>query len=119
MQATDDERIRPVRRDICKSLHQVGLSRTTWTLGNHGEGQMSAQLLEVCWAAAVTLGLYAFHCYWEASRADLASSFRHPVPGLPGSSSPTGPGGAAYRARGRWAGLGAVVLVLGCLISVL
>jgi hypothetical protein len=95
------------------------VTHLTGTLGNHGEGQMSAQLLEVCWAAAVTLGLYAFHCYWEASRADLASSFRHPVPGLPGSSSPTGPGGAAYRARGRWAGLGAVVLVLGCLISVL
>ncbi len=80
---------------------------------------MTAELLEACWATAVTLALYAFHCYWEASRADLASSFRHPAPGLPGSPSLTGPSGAGYRARGRWAGLGALLLVLSCLVSVL
>jgi hypothetical protein len=78
---------------------------------------MTAQLLEACWATAVTLALYSFHCYWEASRADLASSFRHPASELPGPSR-AGPAGAAYRARGRWAGMGAVRLVLGCLVSV-
>ena len=78
---------------------------------------MTAQLLEVCWAAAVTLALYAFHCHWEASRADLASSFRRVVPGLPGSPG-NGPG-ASYRTRGRWAGMAALLLVLACLTSVL
>lgn len=78
---------------------------------------MTAQLLEACWAAAVTLVLYAFYCYWEAGRADLASSFRHMVPGLPGTPQ-TGPG-SAYRARARWAGMAALLLVLGCLASVL
>jgi hypothetical protein len=79
--------------------------------------QMTAQLLEVCWAAAVTLALYAFYCYWEASRADLVSSFRHLVPGLPGS--PRTGAGSAHRARGRWAGMAAVLLVLSCLAAVL
>lgn len=78
---------------------------------------MTAQLLEVCWAAAVTLALYAFYCHWEASRADLASSFRHFVPGLPGSPQ-AGPG-AMYRARARWAGMAALLLALGCLASVI
>ncbi|CAN5893172.1 hypothetical protein BH24GEM1_BH24GEM1_13890 [soil metagenome] len=78
---------------------------------------MTAQLLQICWAAAVTLALYAFYCYWEAGRADLASSFRHLVPGLPGS--PMDGQGAGYRARGRLAGMAAVLLVLSCLAAVL
>jgi hypothetical protein len=69
-------------------------------------------------AIAVTLALYAFYCYWEAGRADFAASFRHPVPGLQRSPHHAF-GGASYRARARWAGLGAVLLVLGCLASVL
>lgn len=79
---------------------------------------MTAQLLQACWAAAVTLALYAFYSFWEAGRADLASSFRHLVPGLPGwpHASHTG---AGHRARGRWAVMGALLLVLGCLASVL
>ena len=28
------------------------------------------------WAGAVILGLYAFHCFWEARRADLAAVSR-------------------------------------------
>jgi hypothetical protein len=99
-------------------LHLLGLTAPNQTIGDQRKGQMSAQLLEICWAAAVTLALYAFYCYWEASRTDVASSFRLPVPGLPASPL-TGPGAASYRARGRCAGLGALVLVVGCLRSVL
>ncbi len=79
---------------------------------------MSASLLQACWAGAVTLALYAFYCYWEAGRADLAASFRHFVPGLPGAPR-ADLAGASYRARARWAGMGGVVLALGCLSSVL
>lgn len=79
---------------------------------------MIAPLLQACWAAAVTLGLYAFYCHWEAGRADLAASFRHLVPGLPGSSRAV-PAGAGYRARARWAGMGALLLTLGGLASVI
>ena len=79
---------------------------------------MTAPLLQACWAGAVTLALYAFYCYWEGGRADLAASFRHLVPGLPGSPR-TDPAGAGYRARARWAGMGALMLALGCLSSVL
>jgi hypothetical protein len=78
---------------------------------------MTGPLLQACLAAAVTLGLYAFCCQWEAGRADLAASFRHLVPGLPASAR-TDPAGAAYRARARWAGMGALILALGCLSSV-
>ncbi len=79
---------------------------------------MTTPVLQACLTGAVTLGLYAFYCFWEAGRADLAASFRHLVPGLPGlphSSSD----GAGYRARARWAGTGAVLLALGTLASVL
>jgi hypothetical protein len=78
---------------------------------------MTAPLLQACWAAAVTLALYAFYCYWEAGRADLAASFRHMVPGLPGFSQ-TDQAGAGYRALPRSAGIGALLLGLGCLVSV-
>jgi hypothetical protein len=79
---------------------------------------MTAPLLQACWAAAVTLGLYAFYSRWEADRADLAASFRHMAPGLPGASR-TDPAGAGYRARARWAGVGALMLALGSLSSAL
>lgn len=79
---------------------------------------MTAPLLQACMATAVTLALYAFYCFWEAGRADFATSFHHVPPGL--QQSPRNAfGGATYRARARWAALGAVLLVLGCLASVL
>jgi hypothetical protein len=79
---------------------------------------MPAPLLQACLAAAVTLALYASYCHWEASRADLAANFRRMVPGLPGIRGAAF-GGAGLRTRGRWAGLGALLLGLGCLASVL
>jgi len=79
---------------------------------------MTALLLQACLAGAVTLALYAFYSHWEAGRADLAAGFRHLMPGLPGSPRST-LGGAVHRARARWAAAGAVLLVLGCLASVL
>ncbi|HEY7478923.1 MAG TPA: hypothetical protein VH680_00270 [Gemmatimonadales bacterium] len=79
---------------------------------------MTTPLLQACMATAVTLALYAFYCFWEAGRADFAASFHHLQPGLPRSPR-NGAGGASYRARARWAGLGAVLLALGCLGSVL
>jgi hypothetical protein len=69
-------------------------------------------LLQACWAAAVTLALYAFYCFWEAGRADLVHSFRHLPPG-PDS------GGHSYRTRAWWAAAAAVLITSGCLISVL
>jgi hypothetical protein len=77
---------------------------TSRTLGNRWEGQMTTPLLQACLT-------------WEAGRADLAASFHHLVPGLPGSPQ-AGPAGAGYRARARWAGMGALLLGLGCLASV-
>jgi hypothetical protein len=79
---------------------------------------MTAPMLQAFWAGAVTLALYAFYCYWEGGRADLVASFRHLIPGQPRSSR-TDPAGAGYRARATWAGLGSLMLALGCLSSVL
>lgn len=76
------------------------------------EGRMNTPLFQTCLAAAVTLGLYAFYSYWEAGRADLAASFRHMVPGLPGM--PRSGIAATLRTRGRWAAAGAVLLGLVC-----
>jgi hypothetical protein len=78
---------------------------------------MPTPLLQACLAAAVTLALYAFYCFWEAGRADLVASFRHLVPRLPGS--PHSGQAAGYRARARWAGMAALLLGLACLASVL
>ena len=77
---------------------------------------MPMPLLQACLAAAVTLALYAFYCFWEAGRADLVASFRHLVPRLPGSPQ-SGPA-AGYRARARWAGMAALLFGLACLASV-
>jgi hypothetical protein len=70
-------------------------------------------LLQACWAAAVTLALYAFYCFWEAGRADLAHGFRHLTLGRPGSD------GHSYRTRAWWAAAAALLIALGCLASVL
>lgn len=69
-------------------------------------------LLQACWAAAVTLALYAFYCFWEAGRADLVHGFRHLSPRGPGSSD------HSYRARGWWAIAAALLITVGCLASV-
>ncbi|MGH7580161.1 MAG: hypothetical protein ACREM9_08315 [Gemmatimonadales bacterium] len=79
---------------------------------------MTASLFQACLAGAVTLALYAFYSHWEAGRADLVASFRHLMPGLPGSPRST-LDGAGHRPRARWAGAGALLLALGCLASVL
>lgn len=71
-----------------------------------------SSLLQACWAAAVTLALYAFYCFWEAGRADLAHGFRHLAP-RPGS------GGQGYRARAWWAAAVALLITVGCLSAVL
>lgn len=70
-------------------------------------------LLQACWAAAVTLALYAFYCFWEAGRADLVHGFRHLSPRRPDS------GGHSYRARGWWAIAVALLVTAGCLASVI
>jgi hypothetical protein len=70
-------------------------------------------LLQACWAAAVTLALYAFYCFWEAGRADLVHGYRHLAPERSGS------GGHGYRTRAWWAATAAVLLTFGCLASVL
>jgi hypothetical protein len=79
---------------------------------NPPEDRMNTPLFQATLVAAVTLGLYAFYSYWEAARADLAASFRHMVPGLPGM--PRSGDAATLRARGRWAAVGAVLLGLVC-----
>jgi hypothetical protein len=76
------------------------------------EGQMTS-MLQACWAAAVTLALYAFYCFWEAGRADLVAGFRH----LSHGHSETD--GAGYRARGRWAAVGALLIAIGAFASAL
>ena len=68
-------------------------------------------LLQASWAAAVTLALYAFYCFWEAGRADLAHGFRHLAPGR------SGPSGHMYRTRAWLAGSGALLITLGCLAA--
>ncbi len=78
---------------------------------------MTTPLLQAGLTGGVTLGLYAFYCYWEAGRADLAAGFRHQIPGLPGSSHSSSDG-SGYRARARWAGTGALLLLLGTLALV-
>ena len=70
-------------------------------------------LLQASWAAAVTLVLYAFYCFWEAGRADLAHGFRHLAHGQPGV------GGQSYRARAWWAVAGALLITFGSLVVAL
>ena len=70
-------------------------------------------LLQASLAAAVTLALYAFYCFWEAGRADLVHGFRCLAPGRSGS------GGHSYRTRGWWAAAAATLITFGCLAAVL
>jgi hypothetical protein len=69
---------------------------------------MTFPLIEVGSTAAVLLGLYAFFCYWEAARADLADGFHRPRAPIHAPEAPT------YRARARFAlvGCGAIALAL-------
>jgi hypothetical protein len=70
-------------------------------------------LLQASWAAAVTLILYAFYCFWEGGRADLVHGFRHSPRERPGAD------GHSYRARAWWAILGALLITAGSLVAVL
>ena len=67
-------------------------------------------LLQASWATAVTLALYAFYCFWEAGRADLAHGFRHLAADRPGS------GGHGYRTRAWWAVAGAMLITLAAVL---
>jgi hypothetical protein len=71
------------------------------------------------WAAAVTLGLYAFHCFWEARRADLAAVSRGHVLSSAGprviprqECSAAGYRARAFLALGAASALAALVLLL-------
>jgi hypothetical protein len=70
------------------------------------------------WAAAVILGLYAFHCFWEARRADLSAVSRGHV--LPAAGARVlgrdGCSAAGYRARACLALGGAAALAIGVLL---
>jgi hypothetical protein len=70
------------------------------------------------WAAAMILGLYAFHCFWEARRADLAAVSRGHV--APGAGSRVlareGCSPAGYRARACLALSAAAALAVGVLL---
>jgi hypothetical protein len=70
------------------------------------------------WAAAVILGLYAFHCFWEARRADLAEVSRGHVSPRAGSRALAREGctPAGYRARACLAFGIAAALAVGVLL---
>lgn len=70
---------------------------------------MSSPFLEAACTVAVLLGLYGFLCYWEASRADLASVGRH--------GAVDGMGAASYRLRGRLSLAGAIMIGVALTIS--
>jgi hypothetical protein len=72
---------------------------------------MPSPLLETACTVAVLLGLYGFLCYWEASRAELASVGRH--------GAVEGMGAAGYRLRGRLSLAGSVLIALGLTASAL
>ncbi|HKU62041.1 MAG TPA: hypothetical protein VJQ44_12535 [Gemmatimonadales bacterium] len=70
------------------------------------------------WAVAVILCLYAFHCFWEAGRADLDAVSRGHVLQIAGARVQLRPGAtpAAYRARAFLALIAASALALGVLV---
>jgi hypothetical protein len=70
------------------------------------------------WAAAMILGLYAFHCFWEARRADLAAVSRARVAPGPSSHALTPDRGsrAGYRTRAYLALSAAAALAVGVLL---
>ena len=79
---------------------------------------MTTSIFLAGWAAAVTLGLYAFHCFWEARRADLAAVSRGHV--LPSAGTRAlareGCSPAGYRARACLALSVAGALAIGVLL---
>ena len=76
---------------------------------------MTTSVFVAGWAVAVILGLYAFHCFWEAGRADLASMSRGHGLQIAGVRAQLRPGAspAAYRARACLALIAASALALG------
>ena len=79
---------------------------------------MTTSVFVAGWAVAVTLALYAFHCFWEAGRADLHTMSRNHVLQIAGTRVQIPPQltPAAYRARACLALIAAAVLALGVLL---
>jgi hypothetical protein len=79
---------------------------------------MTTSLFLAAWAATVILGLYAFHCFWEARRADLTAVSRGR--GIRGAGARAlarhGCSPAGYRARACLALAGASALAIGVLL---
>jgi hypothetical protein len=78
---------------------------------------MTASVFPAGWAGAVILGLYAFHCFWEAGRADLCAMSRGQKLQLAAAKGQLRPGAtpAVYRARARVALVVSGALALGVL----
>jgi hypothetical protein len=78
---------------------------------------MTTSIFVAGWAVAVILGLYAFHCFWAAGRADLAAMSRGHGLQVAGVRAQLRPEArpAAYRARACLALIGASALALGVL----
>ena len=79
---------------------------------------MNTSVFVAGWAVAVILALYAFHCFWEAGRADLHTMSRGHVLQIAGTRAQLQPGltPAAYRARACLALLASAALALGVVI---
>src|SRR6185436_17862276 len=69
----------------CRGLHSVRPGCVAPGSTRARTDDQMTPLLQASWAAAVTLALYAFYCFWEAGRADLAHGFRHLAADRPGS----------------------------------
>jgi hypothetical protein len=78
---------------------------------------MTTSVFLAGWAVAVILALYAFHCFWEAGRADLDTVSRGHVLQVAGTRVQLRPGltATAYRARAFLALIAASALALGVL----
>jgi hypothetical protein len=79
---------------------------------------MNTSVFVAGWAVAVILALYAFHCFWEAGRADLHTMSRGHVLQIAGTRVQLRPEltPAAYRARACLALIAAATVALGVLI---
>jgi hypothetical protein len=79
---------------------------------------MTASVFLAGWAAAVIVGLYAFHCFWEARRADLTEVSRGHMVRAAGARALPRPGCSptAYRTRACVALGVSVALGLGVLL---
>lgn len=78
---------------------------------------MTTSVFLAAWAIAVILVLYAFHCFWEAGRADLQTMSRGHVLQIAGTRAqlPAGLTPAAYKGRACLALGAAGALALGVL----